>query len=103
VCGEGQYLAPAVLVEQIAQVVAAVGDIDLGSGKVCGRERGRTGPVCEELGRLWKDLHEALRSRRRRPWIEFRLGVDDRCDQRGIEPLRSPLLADDVGVRQREV
>ncbi len=99
---ERERLVAVVLVEQIAQVVAAVGDVDLRRAQVGRRERGCSRAVGQELGGLGHDLHQPLGAHGRRARVELRLGVDDRGDQRRIEVLLRRLLADHVRVVQRQ-
>ena len=76
------------MVEQVAQVVAAVGDVDLRRAEVARREAVAARQFRQEFGRFRLDLHQALRARRGGPRFEFRLRVDHRRDQRRVEVLR---------------
>jgi hypothetical protein len=100
--GEGQCLVAAVAVEQVAQVVGAVLDVDLGVAEVARPEGDAAGPVGDEAGGRGRDLHQPLRARGRPARPELRLRVDDAGDERGVEVLVLGLLADDVLVAQRQ-
>ena len=94
--GQGQRRVTAVHVEQIAQVVAAVGDVDLGRRQVRGGERRGARAMGEVFGSLGQDLHQALGAGRRRARIELGLGINDRRDQRRVEVLVGRLVTDHV-------
>ena len=100
--GQRKQLAAVVLVEQIAQVVAAVGDVHGRLPEVGDRERGAAGQVREELGRLGLDLHQTLGAGRRCAGVELRLGVDHRRDQSRVKLLGRGFATDDPLVLQRQ-
>ena len=100
--GERQDRVAVVLVEQVAQVPGAVGDVDLRRGEVGALEAGAAGLARDVVGRLGHQLHQALGAGVRGLVAEARLGVDDARDQRRVEPLVGGLLADDVLVAQRQ-
>src|SRR5205823_2766645 len=83
--GEGRPLV-AVLVQQVAEVPRAVADVDLWVVEVGDREPRPTGVDGYPLGSRRQQLHEAygpgLRLCVR---AELRLGIDHRCEQRGVE------------------
>ncbi len=97
---EGQHLVAAVVVEQIAQVVAAVRDVDRRRREITGLERVPPGEVREVFGGARQQLHQPLRTGARGSRFEVRLGVDDGCDQRRVEVLFAGLRTNDPGVRE---
>src|SRR6202035_2316136 len=95
-------LVAAVVVEQVAQVVAAVGEVDAGCGEIAGGELVAAGKVGEEVGGGRQDLHQTLGAGRRRTWFELALRIDHGRDQRRVEVLGGGLFADDARVAERQ-
>ena len=60
--GEREHLAAVVLVEQVAQVPRAVGDVDLRRGEVALHERGAAGLLGDVVRGLRHQLHQPLRA-----------------------------------------
>src|ERR1700739_2346399 len=73
--GDRRELGAAVVTEQVAEVVAAVGDVDFGVGEVADREGRAVGDPGEVFRRRGEDLQETLSAGRRFTWLELRLGI----------------------------
>ena len=101
--GEREHLPAVVLLQQVAQVPGAVGDVHLRRGEVALHERGAARLLGDVVGGLGHQLHQTLRAGARGLVAEVRLGVDDARDQRGVEALVRRLLADDVVVAQGQL
>src|SRR5919198_1958772 len=79
--GQGKRLVAAIAVEQVAQVVRPVLDVDLRVGEVALAEPRAARPPGDEARRSGRDLHQPLGAGRRAPGAELRLGVDDAGDE----------------------
>ena len=91
-----------VVVEQVAQEVGAVGDVDLRRRKIGLLEEISARMPCDEQASVEGDLHQPACARVRGLIAKAGLLVDHRGDQGGIELLVGSLLADDVFVLERK-